>query len=349
MTGCVTIKSVGSGFSDKMTGLEAQKQSLINGGTFDRGGRKDRRDRVLKRKFGCSRMTVCIAMIVTDPKTQSLEIVFTADRLVSTDTVCFEGGFSKIQPFYPHTYVMTSSNDAPTADKIIIKTQKILEEKFESNEDLTVEQIVNVLSHECKSKFELEIDEKRKYVLSRYCLTYDEFKSTSKNLSEKIVQDIIDGFRDIKYEFRADFLVVGIDTNPHICLVDEFGNIRVYDHIGFAAIGSGEFLAFPEITRLAYSPDVNDTRAIVTVYNAKKAAERIQGVGEKTDLWLLRKDKNNKITLAIANDLLLKRLDYNIKKLRENETKLNENTMEELKKFNINDIFKIVDFSKINF
>jgi 20S proteasome alpha/beta subunit len=252
-----------------------KNNSVINGGTFQ--GKPKRRE-IPKRKFRCPRMTVCIAMIAKNTQSGLPTIVFTADKLVSTNTVCFEGGNPKIAHLYPHTYVMTSSDDALSSDEIVIKTQQKLSKLFNSDENLTVEQIVNILSQECKSKYELEIEERRKQIFSRYNFTSEEFKFKSKDLSEKIVLDVIESLHEIEYDFKtnyfkANFLIVGIDTEPHIYVVNELGKIEIFDHIGFATIGSGQFLAFPEITRSAYLSNISDVTAVMTVYKAKKAAD----------------------------------------------------------------------------
>jgi len=269
-------------------------------------------------------MTVCIALIATDIYSRQPMIVFASDRLVSTDAICFEGGNSKIELLNLHAYIMASSTDAVNSDEIIIKTRLRI-----PDEECSVKQIAEILAEECKLKFESGLKEKRKQVFSRYDLTSKEFKSKSRTMSDRVVMDIIRSLDKIEYEFKtkyfeAEFLVVGIDYAPHIFVVDQFGDIRTFDHQGFAAIGSGQLLAFPEIVRLTYSLQMSDGQAIVTVYNAKKRAEKALGVGEETDLILLTKDKNNTYTVEIAKKALTDKLDKNLEKIYDSEMESND-------------------------
>jgi hypothetical protein len=305
-----------------MTGLLLKTNKPINGGTYRK---KVRWYDVPKRKLRWPRLTVCIAMIIE--KGGSSTIVFTADRMVSSDNKPgFDKAKGKIDELRPNAYVLTSSNDALLSDEIIIKTQKKLEDSPEPN--LSVEQIVNTLSEECKLKFEAEIEEIRKPIFSRYHLTPDELKFKSKKMSDYFLKCVDDDLRQEEYEFKRDyfgggakFLIVGIDDAPHIYIVNHLGKITPYDHIGFAVVGSGERLAFPEITRLEeYTPDKNFLNAIVTVYNAKKRAERMTSVGEITDLWLLRKEGDN-VLCMISKDFFQKQLDKNIDAIRKYEAK----------------------------
>ncbi len=264
-------------------------------------------------------MTVCVAMIVKDIYSQLPEIVFTADRQVTNDDVCFESGYSKIKLLHVHAYILASSEDAPKSDEIIIKTKQRL-----SEEKCTVREVVDILSEECKLKYESELEEQRKHVFAKYHTTVEEFKSNSKSkiLSDEVKIDILNHLEMIERTymdyFKADFLVVGIDDAPHIYVVDQFGKIKVLDYQGFAATGSGDRLAYHEITRWANFPQT-EAQAIVTVYNAKKRSERAPGVGGLTDLMILRKDPNGVYVHEIATGKLKEILDREIENLWEYE------------------------------
>jgi hypothetical protein len=306
--------------------------------------KKDKKDRTPNRKLRWPRLTVCIAMMIKIDKISA--IVFTADRLVSSSGVIadFDKGEGKIDKLYPYMYVMASGY-APFADEIIIKTQK---ELSNSDENLTVEEAVNKLSLECKSKYEAGIEEIRKPIFSRYNLTTDEFKYKSNVMSDLIVRDVVDSLNRAEYIFnqdypRADFLVVGVDTSPHIYVVDQLGKITFYDHIGFAAIGSGANLALPEITRLEeYNPNTSAIRGIIAVYNAKKTAERTGTVGTTTDLRLLgKRHDTNQIFIMGAKEGLITQLDKNINGIIEYEKSQTQNTMMALIKGDVLDLFSV--------
>ncbi|MFA6226798.1 MAG: hypothetical protein WC620_11675 [Methanoregula sp.] len=237
--------------SDRKTGLSTKIMMAIIGGTY---GGINRRSDEPNRKLRRDKMTVCIAMIANTTKEGSSTIVFAADREVSHPAVKFEGGFPKIEFLHVHAYIMASSNDALESDDIILKTKQRI-----SNKECTVRDIVDILSEEVKLKYDNELEEKRKLIFTRYHVTPKEFKSKAKSklISDEVKIDLIDGLNKTEYEFRmncpdTNFLVVGIDTAPHIWVVDQLGNKKTRYRKGFAAIGTGNTLAYAEITRLLH-------------------------------------------------------------------------------------------------
>jgi hypothetical protein len=69
--------------------------------------------------------------------------------------------------------------------------------------------------------------------------------------------------------------------------VDQDGAYRLQDSLGFVTIGIGAQLAFPQMTKYAYSRYMPLVTAIPMVYISKKISERMQGVGQLTDLAVL--------------------------------------------------------------
>lgn len=260
-------------------------------------------------------MTVCIAAIA-EITSESPKIVFASDRLVSAG-VCFESGVPKIKMLTNYSCVMLSSNDALTSDYIVTQAQKKIDEALKLGEKPTIEEIVGWISEACKNKLK---SEKEKVVLSkRYDLTYDELKGKSKDLHERIIQDIITETDNFEYYFISQFLVVGIDSKPHIYVVDQEGNFQLCDLVGFATVGEGNYLAYPEITKFSYNPDVSLSEAIVRVYNAKKVAERVSGVGKETDLATLWVTSEKEVALWEADKDLKKILDDEMEEMRKQE------------------------------
>jgi hypothetical protein len=86
-----------------------------------------------------------------------------------------------------------------------------------------------------------------------------------------------------------EFIVAGLDsqTQAHIFTVDQDGNVKSWDFLGFTTIGSGSELAFSEMTKWYYEITQPLTLAIPRIYFAKKAAERAQGVGHYTDFGFI--------------------------------------------------------------
>jgi hypothetical protein len=233
-----------------------------------------------KRKMGVKPMTVCIAAIC-DAYTENPKIIFAADRLVSAG-IQFEHGIEKVYMINYNCYVMISSNDSLKTDMIV----KRVESKV-SGKGVTVEETAKAFAKECEEQMKYE---REKAILPKYGLSYDELIKKSSSVSEYLMKMIYSDLSNWEYEFKAQFLVLGIDINPynpHIFIVQEDGDYKAYDYIGFATIGSGSDLAFPELAKFVYHPNINMDIAISRVYNAKKVAERVQGVGKWTDLHIL--------------------------------------------------------------
>ena len=76
--------------------------------------------------------------------------------------------------------------------------------------------------------------------------------------------------------------------------MDSNGEYRSHDFIGFATVGSGSRMAFPEMSKYLYSPSLTMNEVLARVYNAKKSVERVQGVGQFTDLFVLHVIINQK-------------------------------------------------------
>ena len=312
-----------------MTGLTTKKKRVINGGTFRKSGksyRKNKKHRIQKRVTKEKLMTVCIAAIA-DASTPSPKIVFAADRLVSS-WVNFESGVPKIRQLTNYAFVLIATNDAPIANGIILKAEEQI--KSLCDERLTIEQIVKMISKECKNRLS---DERERYVLSPFGLTYDGYITKSNDTSKELINDIAANLRDFEdsdYEFEAEFMIIGIEDRPLIYIVNQKGDYTPSDYAGFATIGSGKYMAFPEITKFTYHPDVDMGQALVRVYNSKKIAERVGGVGKETDLGVLHITQDKNVALWLADDVVKKLLDKGINDVKDQEIKIYSDVIKEL-------------------
>lgn len=276
-------------------------------------------------------MTVCIAAIC-DALTENPKIVFVADRLV-TAGIQFEHGVEKVYIINQNCYVMISSNDSLKTDMIVKKVESRVIGK-----GVTVEETAKAFAKECEEQMK---NAREKDILSKYGLTYDELIEKSNNISENFIRMIYSDLSNWEYEFKAQFLVLGIDLNPYnprIFVVQEDGDYKAYDYIGFATIGSGSDLAFPEMAKYVYHPNINMNIAITRVYNAKKVAERVQGVGKWTDLHILhvytdKKTKEKSIIRWDAPEDFKAILDKGIEQMKTKENETYVGIFEELQAF----------------
>jgi hypothetical protein len=263
-------------------------------------------------------VTVNIAAICDlDAQTYYPKIVFSSDRLVSAG-VQYEGGEPKIKQLTEYCYVMTSSNDSLTSDLIL----ETIKDKIKSAKNqMRIRDIVELLSEECVNFKRLRIERE---VLSKYNLT-----STNLNApSETIINDAMKEVNDYEYPLECDFIVLGFDkeTEPHLYKVNQKGDYRLCDSLGFVTSGSGGSLAFLEMTKYSYSRQEGMVTAIPRVYFAKKVSERAEGVGRYTDLYIMypRIADNGKVTYSvyeISATTLMNDLNKTFTEIQDNEGK----------------------------
>jgi len=244
-------------------------------------------------------MTVCIAAIA-EAQTEYPKIVFAADREV-TSWISYTSGVGKIRAINDFTYVMISTNNALLSNDIITKTIEYLSQD-EDKENLKVENIAEIISYECKRRLEIAREES---VLRPHGLTYDSFIARSQDLSSyhmEIISNSLKNFEEEDYSFKVDFLLVGIDSQPHIFVINQKGDYVSNNTEGFAVIGSGTTTAFPEMTKYPYSPNDDWLYVLHRVYNSKRIAERVGGVGYQTDLVVLHRSEEGNTNIWIADD-----------------------------------------------
>lgn len=261
-------------------------------------------------------MTVCIAAIA-EARTEYPKIIFAADREV-TSWISYTSGVSKIRRLTQSTCVMTATNNALISNDLVTKAKKQIEDQLREEPEaaVTVEDVVEAIAYQCKSRLYLA---REKFVLYPYGLSYDSFTTKANDLPEEYVERIMNDLKEFGDKFQAEFLVVGIDFEPHIFVIDQSGEYISCDVEGFAVIGSGKYTAFPEITKYPYSPDLDWLSALHRVYNSKKGAERVGGVGTATDLVVLHKTKDEQVSIWDADDNTIHLLESGRQKVLEQE------------------------------
>jgi uncharacterized protein YvpB len=308
---------------------------MINVGTRTACKSKNKIDILPNGEFRLHHMTICIAMILDHFFLTSQKVILMSDRLESLNNPFFTyEGNPKTDLLHVNAYVL-SSGDAVESDQIILKTQNKYRTVPLENKKCTIEELADTLSKECKLKFESELEEIRKQIFSRYKLTAKQLVNNSKKISERLIEIVNGNIQSAEKEFKNnyskfEFLVVGMDTKPHIFLVDQFGKKQCLDKDGFAVIGSGSLLALEEIKRLGYANMMSEAQAVITIYNAKKRAEWAIGVGEQTDLIVISRDDADTFIHEIGKDFLKNTLDKNIEKTKEKERNSNYNFMKKI-------------------
>jgi 20S proteasome alpha/beta subunit len=218
-------------------------------------------------------MTICISGICDSSTTPT--IIFCADRLVSAG-IQFEGGSSKIIQVTINCVIMETSSDSATSEAVLDRFRK----KIDQSKDHTILELAETLAHECADFRTESLD---RQVVSKYNLVVDRLKADPNSL----LRDAVNELRIHPYPI-FEFIVSGLDnTGAHIYTVDQDGNVKSWDFLGFTTVGSGSELAFSEMTKWMYTDQQPLSLAIPRIYFAKKASERAQGVGKMTDFGFI--------------------------------------------------------------
>lgn len=261
-------------------------------------------------------MTICIAAICeieNDPK-----IVFAADRLISAG-IQFEHGVPKITPLTDYCFVMVSSTDSLKSDMLISNVKNKVK-----GQNFKIKEIIEIFSKECKLLINSEREEQ---VLSKFGLTYDSFLKKSKELSQDLIRLIGLELENFESSFKTEFIILGLEPQAELYVINQNGEYKPYGMLGFACIGSGSDLAFPEMTKYAYTPILSLPEALVRVYQAKKVSERVSGVGKYTDLFVLhipeefKKNSKEKWIPSpwLVNQKIIKILEEGLDKIQSDE------------------------------
>jgi len=109
----------------------------------------------------------------------------------------------------------------------------------------------------------------------------------------------------VQHNLQLDALIAGADDKgAHIYMVTHPGVSVAMDTMGFAAIGSGGIHASVRITLSKHTKAVGLVETVHSVFEAKKAAEVAPGVGNLTDMAVIKGGK-----ICTVEDKLFKTLE----------------------------------------
>ncbi len=145
---------------------------------------------------------------------------------------------------------------------------------------------------------ERKIQKADDFVGGRFGMPYNDFIETGKErFPPEIFRDTLQRVSAISIE--ADAIIAGfVYDDPFICQISSDGRVSVRNN--FAAIGEGAFLATSVLLHREHHDHTELTRALYSVYEAKKYAERVPSVGEKTSLGV---KMQNQLVAGISDEM----------------------------------------------
>ena len=137
------------------------------------------------------------------------------------------------------------------------------------------------------------------YIQHTLGISYAQLVSPSLKLPDEVVTQRLGEVGRIK--LRATLIIAGFakgtetddpETDPYLFVVDDQDDhqdvVRVEEN--FAAIGSGAYVAIPALHQREHDFDKSLMETIYSVYEAKRLAEVVPGVGEATSLNVMYPD-----------------------------------------------------------
>lgn len=253
-------------------------------------------------------MTICIAA-----KSKEGYVVVASDRMVtlSLPSTEFEQGGSK-------TLEITNNCLASTAGSALAYTPILVQSRLQI-EQQNVHEISQIAEINRQYYIIMRNQKLEQDILARIGINLQQFYDMNTRLSPQIVANLIQAMH--LYEYGLSVLIAGVDsTGAHIYRIDNPGRMEIYDSIGHCSIGSGELHAISTFVANDYTMDLDLNHVMALTYQAKKLSEKAQGVGEKSDFYIISRNGNTKLS-----DDVIKELDfiYN-RQSKKDETAINE-------------------------
>lgn len=273
-------------------------------------------------------MTICIASICNIEENSSKyspAIVFCADRLVSS-SINFEHGNPKIK-FISGRCIIMEAGDGTTSDMIIDKDIMNAD-----SSDLNVAEIAEMINDNI---IELKKDKIEQKALSDFGLTFDKISKGA--IKGELLSYLVRKIEEVKENIQLEFIIAGMDKDgtAQLYKVSDNEGIQCYNSVGFVAIGVGTPLSLLELTKSSHNNYITLNEAVFKTYSAKKGAEKVTGVGKKTDLgflYLESADKNNENwnvgLIELSNHIPL--LDEKLDNIKNHEEKIKQETKKKL-------------------
>jgi 20S proteasome alpha/beta subunit len=224
-------------------------------------------------------VTVCIAAIHSDHTVLGI-----SDRMVTAGDIQFEPPSPKIHRL-TNSIALMKAGDTSLQTQLTQQVSPRIWKMIDTDREkwVPIEEVAK-LYRDAYGDIRSERAEKR--VLAPYGLDFGSFIAKQQEFTASFLNDLTSKLRTFEIEDAATIVTGVDDTGPHIYVVTN-GHITCADKIGFAAVGIGANHALSHFMLSAHAPSTPETKALLTIHQAKKKAEVSPGVGEQTDLFAI--------------------------------------------------------------
>ncbi|MBA7613201.1 hypothetical protein ES703_20446 [subsurface metagenome] len=231
-------------------------------------------------------MTVGIAVLCNNAK----EVAVACDRMITATypPIEFEHGIPKLDKI-GETCVVLTAGDALAHAEICREVQARISV-------LTRPRVAGI-TEEIRATYVLQ---RQKTIIQRFLeprgWTLQQFyeehaRRLHPDLFLKIDNDIA------TYDYGLSLIVAGVDPDEaHIYGIRHPGEVDCYDSLGYHSIGIGLMHAVSSLVANGCEPTVSSKMAAYLVYEAKRNAENAPGVGQYTDMAIIREGEIHIIT-----------------------------------------------------
>jgi len=243
-------------------------------------------------------MTVCIASLAPPERM----VVAVCDRMISTGFTSSDKVAIKIKDISLKWFVMFAGNDISPVHPI---AARIADALTEYPDDIQLETVVKVVCAAYQKEITLTAE---RHVLSRYGLDMDKFtREGFAMFGERQFDEMVRRIEAVRLEL--ELLVTGFDDQkkPHIFTVSSPGVPTYHDAPGFAAIGSGDFLALGSLYGNSHTVNAPTELILYRLLEAKFVAESAVGVGRDTVVMM---QGDHGFTLSITKEHVAKIRNY---------------------------------------
>jgi hypothetical protein len=234
-------------------------------------------------------VTVCVAVICANSMVMGM-----SDRMLTAGDVQFQPSTSKIWNLTT-SIVMMSSGDVGTQSDIYTDVHKRVTAELRRNPSVWL-RVETVAEYYRLSYFSLQRRRAEAQILGPLGLDSESFlirqTSMEPDFVAKIGAELI-SFRmpDTGAIIASVNPVITVNEEPRAISPDIFviqnGRVSCSDRVGFACVGAGAWHANSTLMLAGHTPSTRASKALFTMYAAKRRAEVAPGVGSETDTFVV--------------------------------------------------------------
>jgi len=268
-------------------------------------------------------MTICVAAISAKNTNGEKYAIVASDRMVtlSLPSIEWEQNVSKTIKISDNCVAATAGSAIAFTE--VLRNAKPQIEKLANND---IHAIVEIIRQNYQVQRMKKVEEE---ILAKIGLTLKNFYEANQVLSPQIVQTVIDAMA--KFNYGLTILVAGVDNSgPHVYRIDNPAKADCFDAIGYCAIGSGDLHSLTTFIANDYDPNLDLNHICAMTFESKKRSEKAQGVGTKSDLFIICNQRVVRMPSSI-----IEKLDQIYSKREEQERKAVTAIQEEIEKLDV--------------